>query len=265
LKIVATDSKGNSAEHLASSYDVIPDTDAIAPTAPVITTTAATVNSDYYTITGTVTADATSRQTINVYGGSTLLGTTTVLRNGTTWSVVVELPQDAATTFTATSTDTAENTSGVSNSVIITESATAEQGTGSFGIISKTMTKMTGTADNSYANGWEWIIRVTLPTDQNSFALKFNDWVSGANTMAAGENMQYYSEQIASGVGSSANPIEITAANTYPSEVVISTDVDPTLDGIQTDIHVQVKIPATTPAGSYSTSFQASYDAPDID
>jgi len=124
------------------------------------------------------------------------------------------------------------------------------------------MTKMTGTADNTYENGWEWVIRVTLPTDQNSFALKFNDWVSGANTMAAGGNMQYYSEQIADGTGSSASPIAITAANTYPSAVVISTDVDPTLDGIQTDIHVQVKIPTTTPAGSYSTSFQAFYDEP---
>jgi len=137
---------------------------------------------------------------------------------------------------------------------------TIAEGIGSFGIVSSTMTKMTGTADNSYANGWEWTVRITLPTNQNDFALKFNDWVSGLNTLAVASNMQYYSEQIAAGTGSSASPITITAANTYPSNVTVSTDVDATLDGIQTDVHIKVKIPATTSDGSYSTSYRVNYE-----
>ena len=140
------------------------------------------------------------------------------------------------------------------------EFTTATAGTGSFGIVSTTMTKMTGTADNSFANGWEWVIRMTLPTNQNHVALKFNDWVSGSNTLATANNMQYYSEQISSGTGSAAVPVTITAASTYPSNITVSTDVDPSTPGIQTDIHVQVKIPASTANGSYSTSYRVNYE-----
>ncbi len=140
------------------------------------------------------------------------------------------------------------------------EFTTTVAGVGTFGIISTTMTKMTGTADNTYTNGWEWVIRMTLPTNQNDFALKFTDWVSGSNTLAAASNMEYYSEQIASGTGSAGTPVAITAASTYPSNVTVSTDVDPNTAGIQTDVHVKVKIPASTANGSYSTSYRVNYE-----
>ena len=131
--------------------------------------------------------------------------------------------------------------------------------TGAFAILSSIMTKMTGSADNTYAHGWEWLIRMTLPSDQNSFALKFNDWVSGANTLPVAGNMEYYSEQIAAGTGSSAAPVAITAANTYPANVTVTNDADALLDGIQTDVHVRVKLPVSTPNGSYSTSYRVNY------
>ena len=137
---------------------------------------------------------------------------------------------------------------------------TVATGVGTFGIGVPTMTKITGTADNTYANGWEWVVRITLPTNQNDLALKFNNWVSGSNTLAVADNMEYYSEQIATGTGSSGTPIEITAADTYPSNVTISTDVDASTDGIQTDIHVKVKIPTSTADGSYSTSYRVNYE-----
>jgi len=132
--------------------------------------------------------------------------------------------------------------------------------TGTFGIISTTMTKLTGTADNTYGNGWEWVIRMTLPTDQTDFALKFNNWASGSNSLLAANNMQYYSEQIASGAGSSGSPVTITAADLYPSNVTVTSDADATTAGVQTDIHVKVKIPASTASGSYSTSYRVNYE-----
>jgi hypothetical protein len=100
---------------------------------------------------------------------------------------------------------------------------------------------------------------MTLPTDQNNFALKFTDWVSGANTLSAGGNMQYYSEQISSGLGSSATPVNITATDVYPANIQVTNDADDSMDGIQTDIHVRVKLPATTPSGSYSSSYRVNY------
>lgn len=139
------------------------------------------------------------------------------------------------------------------------EFTTVAAPTGSFGIISAVMTKMTGIANDSYTSGWEWLVRMTLPTDQNNFALKFTDWVSGANTLSAGGNMQYYSEQISSGLGSSATPVNITATDVYPANVQVASDADDSMDGIQTDIHVRVKLPATTPSGSYSSSYRVNY------
>ena len=99
--------------------------DIVAPVAPVITTSPATVNSDFYTIAGTVTADASSTQTIKVSNWSSIVGTVIVPKSGTSWSVVVALPQSTTTTFTATSTDEADNVSLGSNSVSIIESSTA--------------------------------------------------------------------------------------------------------------------------------------------
>gem|GEM_PF-1943814 len=171
------------------------------------------------------------------------------LSNGTSYYIWVSGAKNAAgTTMTAYTTGADQ------------DFATVAAGVGTFGVVSTTMTKLTGTADDTYGNGWEWVIRMTLPTNQNDFALKFNNWVSGSNTLAAASNMQYYSEQIAAGSGSSGTPITITTADTYPSNVTVSTDADATLDGIQTDIHVKVKIPAATAAGSYSTSYRVNYE-----
>ena len=251
------DSSGNTDSSSAHVYfTTLGDT--AVPTAPVITTTAATTNSDFYTIAGTVTVDAASTQTVKVLVGANVYGTVIVPKSGTTWSVAVALPQDAATTFKATSTDELGNVSADSNTVVITET----QGTGAFGIVSTTMTKLTGTADNTYANGWEWTIRMTLPTSQNDFALKFNNWASGSNAIAVASNMEYYSDQIASGTGSSGTPVSITAADTYPTNITVlaADDVDTTLAGIQTDVHVKVKLPATTVDGSYSTSYRVNYE-----
>jgi len=350
--------------------------DTTAPTAPVITTEAATVNADFYTIAGTVTADAASTQTVRVLVGAEVYGTTIVPKSGTAWSVAVPLPQNATTTFEATCADQSGNVSASSNSVIIVESATVgadtvapvfasqapeagatdvsvnpedlyvqynealdpttigssnvmlcyvsdadcsdpvsvgspmltENGTtiriggpsvtlqnataywikitaavkdlagnpvvaygspttsnfttvavptGSFMVDTPVMIKMTGTADNSYANGWEWVMTVTLPNDERGLAFKFANWASGSNSLAAGGNMEYYSEEIASGRGSSASPVAITAANTYPSDIVVNTDADTTRDGIQTNVHVLVKLPSSTVGGSYTTSYVA--------
>lgn len=139
------------------------------------------------------------------------------------------------------------------------EFTTVTAPTGTFGIISAIMTKMTGIADNDYTHGWEWLIRMTLPTDQNNFALKFSDWISGSNTLTAGGNMQYYSEQISSGLGSSATPVNITTTDVYPANVQVTDDADASTDGIQTDVHVRVKLPATTESGSYSSSYRVNY------
>lgn len=131
---------------------------------------------------------------------------------------------------------------------------TAAQAMGSLGIDYPIIAiKQTGTPDNTYANGFEWVMRITLPVNQPNLSIQFADWTS---TLPTANNMQYYSEQIAAGVGSAASPVPIAAANTYPANVAIGVDADTSRDGIQTDIHIMLKIPAITPGGNHTTTFK---------
>ncbi len=131
---------------------------------------------------------------------------------------------------------------------------TAAQVMGSLGIDYPIIViKQTGTPDNSYANGFEWVMRVTLPTNLPNLSLQFANWTNGLN---AANNMQYYSEQILAGSGSAGTPVNIATASTYPANVLVGIDADPTRDGIQTDIHIKLKIPVATPAGAHNTTFK---------
>jgi hypothetical protein len=111
-----------------------------------------------------------------------------------------------------------------------------------------------GSANNSYENGWEWKMRVTLPNNQNNLALKFNDWSFGDKSISANGNMKYYSEQVSTGPGSVNVPVFILN-NDYPDNILIQSDIDPNRDGIQTDVHIKIKIPSISAPGSYSTSY----------
>jgi len=248
--IVATDIAGN------DNTTATNNTRTIDATSPIVDSfTAESITATGATLTVTTNENATCAYATSslAYDSMTQMEST----GGTTHTQAISgLSGSTYYVYYVRCADTSGNTGVHSEHVGFTTAA----GTGSFGMAIPQMTKMTGIADDTYANGWEWTVRMTLPTNQNNFALKFNDWASGSNTLAVANNMQYYSEQIASGTGSSASPITITAANTYPSNVTVSTDADATIDGIQTDIHIKVKIPATTADGSYSTSYRVNYE-----
>ncbi|MFA5024430.1 MAG: fibronectin type III domain-containing protein, partial [Patescibacteria group bacterium] len=157
---------------------------------------------------------------------------------------------------TAGVADLADNHIIAHGSTTTSQFTTETAPVGSFMTDAPVMVKTSGAANNSYPDGWEWVMTVTLPTNLNHTALKFGNWASGSNSLAAGDNMQYYSEQIADDdTGGLNHPIAITAADTYPTNLTITNDADSSRPGIQTNIHIQVKLPSSTPAGSYSTSY----------
>jgi len=103
-----------------------------------------------------------------------------------------------------------------------------------------------------------------MPNDESYIALQFADWTNG---LATANNMRYWSEEVEDGeLGSASNPIVITAANTYPDRILIAEKeenywINDGQPGIQTNIHVQLQIPSSTPAGSHSTSFKVITEA----
>ena len=235
------------------TFTAIP-TDTTPPAAPVITTASSTVNADFYTISGTVTADANSVQTVRVLVGTDVYGTVIVPKNGTAWSVAVSLPQSAATTFKSTSADEAGNVSGDSNTVVITESAIAGQGNGTLTVSSITPVRSYATTGGGFTNGWSWTFNVTVPTNEASTTMKFADWISGSNTIAAANNIRFYSAQ-SSNANSTSTAIMITGANTYSSAMTINGDSDVTREGRQIQITVEAQVPEAQAGGSYSTSY----------
>jgi len=133
---------------------------------------------------------------------------------------------------------------------------TVAQGDGSLAVTGVTTTKSYATADGTYANGWAWTFSITVPTSETTFDMKFDDWISGSNTIAVADNMRFYSVQAATAVDSS-NAISITASGTYSADMTLSSDLDATTAGRQIEVTVEAKVPSGSSGGSYSTSYGA--------
>ncbi len=114
--------------------------------------------------------------------------------------------------------------------------------------------KTYATADDTYANGWSWKYKITVPTTETQFSMKFSDFVSGANTILAGNNIRIYSTQ-ASANATDATAVTITAADTYTTAIVLDADLEPATPGRQIEVTVEMKVPAGSAGGSYSASY----------
>jgi len=110
------------------------------------------------------------------------------------------------------------------------------------------------TADNTYENGWSWVFHITVPTDETEFAMKFADFVSGGDTIAAADNIRFYSAQSSDSFDTST-ATAITAANTYSTAITLDTDLESGTSGRQIDVTVEMKVPTGSAGGSYSAQY----------
>ncbi|OGY96433.1 MAG: hypothetical protein A2122_02970 [Candidatus Liptonbacteria bacterium GWB1_49_6] len=119
------------------------------------------------------------------------------------------------------------------------------------------------TADGTFNNGWRWIFDVTVPTKETILKMKFSDWTSGSNNIAAADNLRFYSVQSSSAYDTD-HAITVTAADNYGDEMglISASDLDPTQAGRQIQITIEVKIPVNSAGGSYSANYGI-FSAPD--
>ncbi len=124
------------------------------------------------------------------------------------------------------------------------------------GVTQITAVKTYATADDTYANGWEWIFDVTVPSNQTLLQMKFADWTNGTSVIPAANNIQFYSQQ-STNASDEAHAIPITAADTYSGIMYINpnTDLNVNQAGRQIQIVVEARIPTGSTGGSYSTSY----------
>ena len=151
--------------------------------------------------------------------------------------------------------DLAGNEYGIIEEYELAEFTTESEPTGSLAVTGIDAIQTFATADDSFENGFSWLFHVTVPIDETFISMKFADFVSGANTIPAADNVQFSSEQ-----ADDTDPIGIDSANTYYGELDMEDDLDSETPGIQVEILVEVKVPVGTPGGSYSTSYGISSD-----
>ncbi|MBX4200805.1 hypothetical protein KW786_01620 [Candidatus Parcubacteria bacterium] len=126
------------------------------------------------------------------------------------------------------------------------------QDNGMLHVDSITVVNGSATANGTFASGWKYIFHITDPTNEPNLAMKFADWMSGANMIPVANNMRISSAQANNGGAT----ILLTAANTYSTPpLVMTTDLDPGMAGRQVDVTVEVSIPTGTPTGSYTTTY----------
>jgi len=126
--------------------------------------------------------------------------------------------------------------------------------TGTLQVTSVESVDTSATADGTFANGWKYVFNVTVPTNEPNVAMKFDNWMhtNNINTIAVANNLRISSPQANNGGAT----VMVTAANTYTSpDLIMVTDLDPVLAGIQVKITVEAAIPAGSTNGSYSTNY----------
>lgn len=116
------------------------------------------------------------------------------------------------------------------------------------------MEKSFAIADDDFADGWRWKLDVTVPTSETNLKIKFADWVGGTNSVAAAQNIRFFSAQSGDAIDAS-HAVTIMEANSYSSALSLNSDLDITKAGRQIQIIVETKVPVGSVGGSYSTSY----------
>jgi hypothetical protein len=153
------------------------------------------------------------------------------------------------------------------------------------GITGVTLTKSSATADDSFDDGWQWVMNVTVPTDQDQLGVNFDDWMNTdlVDTIPVvnddnSSNVEFYSPQ-SSDAPDVASAVAVTASlsslnsqklnqtrqggiidpqSPTESSMTISGDLDPKTPGNQIKLYVNVKIPQDAVPGSYFTQYDLS-------
>ena len=190
LTATATDAAGNTG---VASAALAVTVDTVAPNAPVIVSDT-TINTNEVALTGTAEANST----VNVFEGTTQLGTATANGSGA-WSYTTSPLSNGDHVFTATATDAAGNTSLASQPIDPTIGTTApaaptissfspDTGTVGDGITNDNTLTLTGTAEaNSTVNVFDGATLLGSATANGSGAWSYTTAAlsNGAHSLTA--------------------------------------------------------------------------------
>ena len=188
----------------------ISTTASVAPVAVPIIDDYAIVNSDQVALTGTAAANTT----VNVFDGTTLLGTTSANASGV-WSFTTSALANGSYTFTTTATDAAGDTSAPSNSVVPTIEppptvvSIANSGAG--------ITNGSGVVNTGATVTLTFTMSEAVTVTGGTPTLTLNDGGTAIYTGGSGTNALSFSYIV--GAGDSTTNLTMTAFNTNGADI----------------------------------------------
>lgn len=239
---------------------------AYAATGPMISDVTAT---NVGTSTATIhwTTDATSSSWV-LYGPTMSYGLATPFDMTATTSHHAQLTGLDANTlynFAVSSgnemgTSTSPNNTFVTASTSATSTATSTATTTPLAVTGVDVISSVATADNLFADGWKWVLHLTIPDTENAFRMKFSDFVNTVSTSTAtipvATNIRIFSPQ-SSNAMDQGSAMAATASSVYGGWMNLVGDTSTTTPGRQIDVTIEMRIPVGTAAGSYTTTFGA--------
>ncbi len=119
-----------------------------------------------------------------------------------------------------------------------------------------TSVQSNATADGTFADGWQWVLHFSVPSNENFLSMKFGDFANTAGTSSgtipAASNIEFFSPQSTNAMTSAAALKETN--NDYSSWLMLGAT---STANQNIDVYVNVAVPSGTPAGTYSTTFGA--------
>jgi hypothetical protein len=245
LSIDVTDITGNTIQQLATSYDVVADGAPAAPVIAIVTPSAGDTISGDYNVTFTTNGGASTAAQVSIDGGAWDNATspysvpTTDLTNGS---------------HTIRVKDTVATVTGYSDYVTFIVSNNTQPT--EISVTKTNLVKRVATKNGEFADGWRWVLDVTLPTASTTLAMSFDN-LTGAGTILATDHIRFYSAQ--SSDHTSASPIVIDAAGAgtaWSDTITLNSDLDAdATNGRQIQITVQAAVPSGSTSGAYSSSY----------
>ncbi|HFC10984.1 MAG TPA: hypothetical protein ENJ75_02225 [Candidatus Kaiserbacteria bacterium] len=150
----------------------------------------------------------------------------------------------------------------IATSVDGTFTTVVDDSTATYGVTGITAIKTYATTGGGFAEGWQWIFHVTVPTNETNLSMKFGDFLGNdGSTIPVASNLRFYSAQ-SSNANASTTAITVNGSNVPSANMALTGDITPKKPGRQVDITVEMKIPTGTTGGSYSTSYGIETTAP---
>ena len=125
------------------------------------------------------------------------------------------------------------------------------------------LVKRIATKNGEFADGWRWVLDVTVPTASSSLAMSFDD-LTGAGTIVAANHIRFYSAQ-SSDHAAAVDAIVIGAAGAgtaWSDAIILNADLEAATPGRQIQITIQAAVPSGTVDGAYSASYDIQAGSP---